>query len=154
MSEDDEMYVTKRNGEREYVAFDKILRRIKTIGTEIDIKINYSSLAMKVIDQLYSGISTTKIDELSAEQCASLASTHQDYNILAGRIIVSNHHKNTKESFYEVMKDLYNNSDIHGVNSPIVTREMFDLVEKHREALENSIVFDRDYLIDYFGFKT
>ena len=154
MSEDDEMYVTKRNGNREYVAFDKILRRIKTIGTEIDIKINYSSLAMKVIDQLYSGISTTKIDELSAEQCASLASTHQDYNILAGRIIVSNHHKNTKESFYEVMKDLYNNSDIHGVNCPIVTREMFDLVEKHREKLENSIVFDRDYLIDYFGFKT
>ena len=154
MSEDDEMYVTKRNGDREYVAFDKILRRIKTIGTEIDIKINYSSLAMKVIDQLYSGISTTKIDELSAEQCASLASTHQDYNILAGRIIVSNHHKNTKESFYEVMKDLYNNSDIHGVNCPIVTREMFDLVEKHREKLENSIVFDRDYLIDYFGFKT
>ena len=154
MSEDDEMYVTKRNGERENVAFDKILRRIKTIGTEVDIKINYSSLAMKVIDQLYSGISTTKIDELSAEQCASLASTHQDYNILAGRIIVSNHHKNTKESFYEVMKDLYNNSDIHSKHCPVVTKEMFDLVEKHREALENSIVFDRDYLIDYFGFKT
>lgn len=154
MSEDDEMYVTKRNGERENVAFDKILRRIKTIGKDVDIKINYSSLAMKVIDQLYSGISTTKIDELSAEQCASLASTHQDYNILAGRIIVSNHHKNTKESFYEVMKDLYNNSDIHSKHCPVVTKEMFDLVEKHREALENSIVFDRDYLIDYFGFKT
>jgi ribonucleoside-diphosphate reductase alpha subunit len=154
MSEDDEMYVTKRNGERENVAFDKILRRIKTIGKDVDIKINYSSLAMKVIDQLYSGISTTKIDELSAEQCASLASTHQDYNILAGRIIVSNHHKNTKESFYEVMKDLYNNSDIHNKHCPVVTKEMFDLVEKNREALESKIVFDRDYLIDYFGFKT
>ncbi len=154
MSEDDEMYVTKRNGERENVAFDKILRRIKTIGKDVDIKINYSSLAMKVIDQLYSGISTTKIDELSAEQCASLASTHQDYNILAGRIIVSNHHKNTKESFYEVMKDLYNNSDIHNKHCPVVTKEMFDLVEKNREELESKIVFDRDYLIDYFGFKT
>lgn len=154
MSEDDEMYVTKRNGERENVAFDKILRRIKTIGKDVDIKINYSSLAMKVIDQLYSGISTTKIDELSAEQCASLASTHQDYNILAGRIIVSNHHKNTKESFYEVMKDLYNNRDIHNKHCPVVTKEMFDLVEKNREELESKIVFDRDYLIDYFGFKT
>ena len=154
MSEDDEMYVTKRNGERENVAFDKILRRIKTIGKDVDIKINYSSLAMKVIDQLYSGISTTKIDELSAEQCASLASTHQDYNILAGRIIVSNHHKNTKESFYEVMKDLYNNSDIHNKHCPVVTKEIFDLVEKNKEALESKIVFDRDYLIDYFGFKT
>ena len=67
MSEDDEMYVTKRNGERENVAFDKILRRIKTIGKDVDIKINYSSLAMKVIDQLYSGISTTKIDEIDVE---------------------------------------------------------------------------------------
>ena len=154
MSEDDEMYVTKRNGEKENVQFDKILKRIKTIGKDVDIKINYSSLAMKVIDQLYSGISTTKIDELSAEQCASLASTHQDYNVLAGRIIISNNHKNTKHSFYEVTSDLYNNTDIHDVQCPIVTREIFDLVKKHRERLENSIDFNRDYLIDYFGFKT
>ena len=73
---DDEMFVTKRNGKREIVSFDKILTRIKKIGAEADIKINYTSLVMKVIDQLYDGISTTKIDELSAEQCASMASIH------------------------------------------------------------------------------
>jgi hypothetical protein len=85
---DDEMNVTKRNGELEIVSFDKILQRIKRIGKEANINVNYTSLAMKVIDQLFDGISTTKIDELSAEQCASMASIHYDYNTLAGRIIV------------------------------------------------------------------
>ena len=154
MADEEEIYVTKRNGKKEYVHFDKIMKRIRTIGQECNIKINYSSLAMKVIDQLYSGISTTKIDELSAEQCASLASTHQDYNVLAGRIIISNHHKNTDSSLFEVTKKLYNNTDIHKVHSPIVTKEMYDLVEKHQEVLEKAIDFERDYLIDYFGFKT
>lgn len=154
MSADDEMYVTKRNGKSEYVAFDKILKRIKTIGQEANIKINYSSLAMKVIDQLYSGISTTKIDELSAEQCASMASTHPDYNILAGRIVVSNHHKNTSSTLFEVISELYNNKDVHNKDSPIVTKEIYDIVEKYREILETTIDYTRDYLIDYFGFKT
>jgi len=77
--DDDEMYVTKRNGEQEIVSFDKILTRIKRLGQEANIKLNYTTLVMKVIDQLYSGISTTKIDELSAEQCASMSSIHPDY---------------------------------------------------------------------------
>jgi hypothetical protein len=68
----DEMYVTKRSGSTEIVSFDKILHRIKTIGTEAGVKINYTSLAMKIIDQLYDKISTTKIDDLTAEQCAAL----------------------------------------------------------------------------------
>ena len=109
---------------------------------------------MKVIDQLYSGISTTKIDELSAEQCASMASTHPDYNILAGRIVVSNHHKDTSSTLFEVISKLYNNKDVHNKDSPIVTKEMYDIVEKHREILETTIDYTRDYLIDYFGFKT
>ena len=100
---ENEMYVTKRNGTREIVSFDKILNRIKKLGQEADIKINYTTLVMKVIDQLYDGISTTKIDELSAEQCASMASIHPDYNTLAGRITVSNHHKNTTDSFVKSM---------------------------------------------------
>ena len=90
-----EMTVTKRNGDVKDVSFDKILRRIKVSGKEAGLTINYTSLAMKVIDQLFDGISTTQIDELSADQCASLSSTHTDYNILAGRIVVSNHQKNT-----------------------------------------------------------
>ena len=102
------MRVTKRNGELEDIYFDKILKRIKTLGKESGIvSINYSSLSMKVIDQLYDTIPTTKIDELTAEQCASLSTQHPDYGILAGRIVISNHQKNTLNTFSEVMENLY-----------------------------------------------
>lgn len=96
---ENEMNVTKRNGQLEIVSFDKILQRIKRIGRELDIKLNFTTLAMKVIDQLYDGISTTKIDELTAEQCASMASIHYDYNALAGRIIISSHQKTHRNLF-------------------------------------------------------
>jgi ribonucleoside-diphosphate reductase alpha chain len=154
MSNEDEMYVTKRNGEREIVSFDKILKRIRTIGTEANIKINYTSLVMKVIDQLYDGISTTKIDELSAEQCASMATIHPDYNTLAGRISISNHHKNTSNSFIDVMTLLYNYQDKHDKHSPIVSEDLFTIIHKYGEELESLCDYSRDYLIDYFGFKT
>ena len=127
---DDEMYVTKRSGEREIVSFDKILKRIKTIGLEANIKINYTALVMKVIDQLYNNISTTKIDELSAEQCAAMSSIHTDYNILAGRIIVSNHLKNTSSSFSETMKQLYLYKDKHNNHSPLISEELYNIVLK------------------------
>ena len=83
-----------------------------------------------------------------------MASTHPDYNVLAGRIVVSNHHKNTSSTLFEVTGELYNNKDVHNKHSPIVTKEMYDIVEKHREILETAIDYTRDYLIDYFGFKT
>ena len=102
-----DIMITKRNGEKEIVSFDKILQRIKKTGTEAGIQINYTALAMKVIDQLYDNITTTQIDELTADQCASLSSTHPDYNILAGRIIISNHQKNTSDSFSNVMEQLF-----------------------------------------------
>jgi len=151
---DDEMFVTKRNGDLEIVAFDKILTRIKKIGLEANIKINYTTLTMKVIDQLYNKISTTKIDEISAEQCASMASIHPDYNVLAGRIIVSNHQKNTKTSFSEVMTDLYNYRDKHDKHSPLVSQDLYDLVQKNGPVYDELCDYSRDYLIDYFGFKT
>ena len=151
---DDEMLVKKRNGELETVAFDKILRRIRTIGTEVGIKINYTTLAMKVIDQLYNGISTTKIDELSAQQCASLASTHPDYNVLAGRITISNHHKNTSSSFIDVMTSLYDYKDTHDKSSPLVSDLLYEVVQKYKDEWDNILDYQRDYLIDYFGFKT
>jgi hypothetical protein len=154
MVEDEEMLVKKRNGNMEVIAFDKILRRIKTIGTEVGIKINYTTLAMKVIDQLYNGISTTQIDELSAQQCASLASTHPDYNVLASRITISNHHKNTVGSFSQVMTQLYEYKDKHGQQSPLVSQQLYDVVQKHGDELESILDYERDYLIDYFGFKT
>ena len=151
---DDEMRVTKRDGELETVAFDKILRRIKRIGNEANIKLNYTALAMKVIDQLYDAISTTKIDELTAEQCASMASIHPDYNVLAGRIVVSNHLKNTDESFVKVMTDLYRFEDKHGANSPLVSDQLRDCLLAYGDKIETAIDYQRDYLIDYFGFKT
>ena len=154
LSEEQEMYVTKRNGQKEIVSFDKILTRIKKLGAEARIKLNYTSLVMKVIDQLYDGISTTKIDELSAEQCASMASIHPDYNTLAGRIVVSNHHKNTHESFVEVMSQLYECYDKHNKPSPLLSKELYFIVNSNEDVLNEMCDYSRDYLIDYFGFKT
>jgi len=154
MLNDDEMYVTKRNGKQEIVSFDKILTRIKKLGNEANIKLNYTALVMKVIDQLYSGISTTKIDELSAEQCASMSSIHPDYNTLAGRITVSNHHKNTNSSFTTVMRKLYEYRDKHNKHCPIVTTDFFDIISANSEEFDAMCDYERDYLIEYFGFKT
>lgn len=153
-SDDEEMYVTKRNGEKEIVSFDKILQRIKKAGSKVGIQINYTALAMKVIDQLYDNITTTQIDELTADQCASLSSTHPDYNILAGRIIISNHQKNTSESFSSVMEELYLFKDKHGKESSLVSDELYEIIKTHSDILDNFCLYCRDYLIDYFGFKT
>lgn len=149
-----EMHVTKRDGQVEIVSFDKILRRIKTIGSEAGIKINYTSLAMKVIDQLYDNISTTKIDELTAEQCASMSSIHYDYGTLACHITVSNHHKNTESDILTVMKELHHYKDNHGKHSPLVTKDLVDIIEANLEAVSAKLDFHRDYMFDYFGFKT
>jgi ribonucleotide reductase alpha subunit len=154
MSLEQEMKVLKRNGRYENIGFDKILKRVKSIGIECGIKLNYTTFVMKVIDQLYDGIPTTKIDELTAEQCAALSVQHPDYNTLAGRIVISNHHKNTDSSFFSVMKKLYEFTDIHNKQHSIVSSEFFSIVEKHKTEFDDMIVHNRDYLIDYFGFKT
>ena len=149
-----EMKVTKRNGDIEDIAFDKILKRIKKLGQEANIQLNYSSLAMKVIDQLYDKIETTKIDELAAEQCASLSTQHPDYATLAARIIISNHQKNTESIFSNVMRSLYEFKDIHGNNKSLIDRNIWHFINKYQKNINNMIVHDRDYLIDFFGFKT
>jgi len=164
MNEDDEMHVTKRCGRTEIVSFDKILKRIRTIGQETydipvpalqhSLKINYTSLAMKVIDQLYNNISTTKIDELSAEQCASMASVHPDYSTLATRLIIANHQKNTSSMFVDTMSKLYMNKDKHGKHSPLITDDMMITARTYETELNELCYHTRDYLIDYFGFKT
>lgn len=149
-----DMRVLKRNGQLEIIAFDKIINRIKKLGTEANILINYTSLTMKVIDQLYDSIPTTKIDELTAEQCASLSTLNPDYGILAARIIISNHQKNTDDSFSKAMKKLYNYKDIHGKPSPMISEQVYKIVSSNKKLLDSFIVNERDYLIDYFGFKT
>ena len=148
------MRVTKRNGELEEIAFDKILSRIKKLGLEAKISVNYQQLVIKVIDQLYDKISTTKIDELAAEQCASLSTLHPDYGTLAGRIIISNHQKNTESHFSDIVSHLYNFKDIHSNNNPLVSDDLYKFVCKFSTELNEMIIQDRDYLIDYFGFKT
>ena len=153
---DKEMKVIKRDGEYEEVSFDKILRRVKKIGSQATppLTINYSQLVMKVIDQLYDNIPTHIIDELTAEQCASMCTKHTDYSILASRIIVSNSHKNTIASFYESMKKLYNFTDVHGTHSSLIDEKLWSITENNREKIENMIDYERDYFFDYFGFKT
>ena len=153
----DEMFVLKRDGQREIVSFDKILQRIKNTGqdpTMTPVSINYTALTMKVIDQLYDGITTTQIDELTADQCASLASTHPDYNTLAGRILISNHQKNTSASFSQVMTQLHQYKDTHNKSSPLISDNLMEIVAKYSQDLDQICNYSRDYLIDYFGFKT
>ena len=154
---DHEMYVTKRNGQLEIVSFDKILKRIKKAGQEVNLhKINYASLAMKVIDQIYDKITTNKIDELTAEQCASMSSVHPEYTILAGRIIISNHHSDTSNSFVDTMNALYHYRDKHDKSSPLVSEAFMAHLKQlgGKKVLDKICMYDRDYLIEYFGFKT
>jgi ribonucleoside-diphosphate reductase alpha chain len=149
-----DMRVRKRNGILVDIAFDKILNRIKKLGHEVGIQINYSALAMKVIDQLFDTIETTKIDELAAEQCAALSTKHLDYGTLASRIVISNHQKNTNPKFSTVTNSLFQFENINKKNKPLLSNEYVDFVNLHSDALDNMICHERDYLIDFFGFKT
>jgi len=150
-----EMYVVKRNGSKEVVAFDKILTRIKSTGAQAGIQqLNYTAVAMKVIDQLHDGITTTQIDEVTADQCASMASTHPDYNTLAGHIIISNHQKNTPPTFTEAMTLLWEFRDQKGASSPLISKSLWRLVVEQGPVLNAMCDSSRDFLIDYFGFKT
>ena len=143
---DNEMYVVKRDGEKEEVSFDKILRRIKTLGKDANLtSVNYSSLCLKVIDQLYDGIPTTKLDELAAEQCASMNTIHYDYGTLASRISLSNLHKKTSGSFFSVAKMLFEHDLLSG--------DVWSVLQENLTKIENAIDYQRDFLIDYFGFN-
>ena len=149
------MSVIKRNGTKEEISFDKILKRVKQLGTQADININYTSLVMKIIEQLYDGIETKKIDELTAQHCASQVTTHPDYGILASRIVVSNNHKNTSDKFSEVIKKLYNFFDVKtNTIKPLVSDDLYNNVNKHGAKYDEMIDYSRDNLIDFFGFKT
>ena len=151
----EEMRVKKRNGTFENIAFDKILNRVKNLGKSANItSINYASLIIKVIDQLYDGIPTTKIDELTAEQCAALSTQHPDYITLASHIATSNNHKNTDASFYKVMVKLHNNKDNQKCSSPLISETTMSAITKYKIELENMIMYERDFLIEYFGYKT
>ena len=144
--------VTKRNGIKESISFDKILNRVKSLGDGLSI--NFTSLTKKIIDRLYDEIPTTLIDELTAQQCASLSTTHPHYGTLASKILISNCHKNTEGNFLQICEKLYQFKDIHDNQSSILSDNQIELIRKNYNDYENMIDYDRDYLIDYFGFKT
>ena len=140
------MFVLKRNGEPEVLSYNKIVQRIKQVGSN-DLSIAYSDLVMKIMDQLYNNIPTSKIDELICEQCASLGVHHYDYSTLASRLIISNHQKEVNESFLNYMNTIC-------LTPNYISEKYYTIAMKHMEFFESILVHSRDYLIDYFGFKT
>lgn len=151
---DAEMHVIKRNNKIEEISFDKILQRVKKLGNQFNLNIPYSNLVMKVIDQLYNNITTEQIDVLTAEQCAAMSTIHIDYSNLASSIIISNLHKKTDKSFYKTMKKAYDFKDVNGKPSPLINKKFWNIVNKNKDILDNLIKHERDFYIDYFGFKT
>ena len=149
------MYVLKRNGKQESVQFDKITARIEKLSYSLNSIVEPIEVAKKVIAGLYDGVTTTELDNLAAETAASLATLHPDYAVLAARIAVSNLHKNTTKSFSQTMQQLFDNIDANtGKHSPIITNEVLAVVKKNADLLDSSIIYDRDFNFDYFGFKT
>ena len=150
-----DMYVIKRNNKKEQISFDKILKRIKSLCKSFNLNnIICAQLTMKVIDQLYDNIETTKIDELTAQQCCSMGTIHPDYNKLASAISVSNLQKNTSDSFYETLKKLYDFKDINNNNYKLINTNIMKIVEDNKDSFESMIDYKRDFIFDYFGFKT
>ena len=155
MSQTEEECVLKRNGVAETVSFDKILKRIKILGDDAGgLSINYTTLCRKIIDQLYNKIPTREIDELTAQQCASLSTKNDDYGVLASRVLISNHQKNTNDNFSVIISKLYDYVDMHGKHHPLISKELSDIVLNNGEMIQSWFDFDGDFLLDYFGFKT
>jgi ribonucleoside-diphosphate reductase alpha chain len=149
------MYVVKRDGRKEAVKFDKITARVIKMCYGLDPMVSPEAVAMKVIEGLYDGVSTTDLDNLAAEVAAAKTTEHPDYALLASRIAVSNLHKETKKTFSDVMTDLYEYLDPKtGQNAALLSEEVYKIVVNNREALDSSIIYDRDFRYDYFGFKT
>jgi ribonucleoside-diphosphate reductase alpha chain len=150
------MFVIKRNGKRESVKFDKITARIEKLCYGLDRRfVNSIDVAKKVIEGLYDGVSTTELDNLAAETAASLTVKHPDYALLASRIAVSNLHKNTTKSFSGTMELLYDARDSKtGKAVPLLSDDTWAVIRENAELLDSTIIYDRDYGFDYFGFRT
>ncbi len=150
------MLVLKRDGRRESVKFDKITARISKLCYGLDPKfVNPVEVAMKVINGLYDGVSTQELDNLAAEIAAAMTTKHPDFAKLAARIAVSNLHKVTSKSFSNTMKRLYTYVDPKtGENAPLISRETWKTIKENAAALDEAILYDRDFSYDYFGFKT
>ncbi|OIR01299.1 ribonucleoside-diphosphate reductase 1 subunit alpha [mine drainage metagenome] len=149
------MFVIKRNGKTESVKFDKVTARIEKLSYSLSPMVNVIDVAKKTIEGIYNGVPTTELDNLAAETAASLTIIHPDYAILASRIAVSNLHKNTIKSFSATMRRLHNYTDaVTGKKLPLIANDVMQIIEEHAELLDSTIIYDRDFGFDYFGFKT
>src|SRR3954463_9595323 len=150
------MYVIKRDGTKESVKFDKITARIQKLSYGLEpAHVDPILVAKKVIDGVYDGVTTSELDNLAAETAASLTVRHPDYALLASRIAVSNLHKNTIKSFSKTIEALYNYIDPkNGLRAALIADDVYDIVMENAHTLDSSIIYDRDFGYDYFGFKT
>jgi len=149
------MYVLKRDGRKETVQFDKITARVKKLCYGLNVAVDPLKVAMKVIEGVYDGVTTTELDNLAAEISATNTTTHPDYAQLASRIAVSNLHKNTKKSFSQTMTDLHTYKDPKtGANASLIAEDVYKVIQENAERLDSTIIYDRDFNYDYFGFKT
>ncbi len=149
------MFVIKRSGNQESVKFDKVTARIEKLSYGLSPIVNVIDVAKKTIEGIYAGVPTTELDNLAAETAASLTITHPDYAILASRIAVSNLHKNTVKRFSETMRNLHQYVDkAAGKALPLIADDVMEIIEANAELLDSTIIYDRDFGFDYFGFKT
>lgn len=150
------MLVIKRDQRKESVKFDKITARIEKLSYGLNTKyVKTIEIAKKVIDGIYDGVSTQELDELAAETAATLTTKHPDYAVLAARISISNLHKTTSKSFSSTMKRLYTYINPKtGKNASLLSKEVYGIINKNAAILDSSIIYDRDFSYDYFGFKT
>ncbi|GAB4258203.1 MAG: ribonucleoside-diphosphate reductase subunit alpha [Vicingaceae bacterium] len=149
------MFVIKRDGRKEAVKFDKITARIKKLCYGLNPIVDPTKVAMRVIEGLYDGVTTTELDNLAAEVAATMTVQHPDFALLASRIAVSNLHKNTKKSFSETMEDLYKYIDPKtGENAPLIADDVYEVIQRNKDILDSTLIYDRDFNYDYFGFKT
>lgn len=144
--------VIKRDGSKESVQFDKIANRIRKMSN--NLKINVMEIAQRVISSIYDGVSTTQIDQETAEIAITKLTEHPDYGILATRLCISNNHKNTSPSFSEVTQALYDNVDINNNPYPLINKKYYDFVMTNAKKINAVIDYQKDYNYDYFGFKT
>ena len=149
------MYVHKRDGRKEPVMFDKITARIRKLCYGLNEMVDPLKVAMRVIEGLYDGVTTSELDNLAAEVSATMTTSHPDYARLAARISVSNLHKNTKKTFSEVMTDLYEYVNPRtGKKAPLLADDVYKVIQENQELLDSTIIYNRDFNYDYFGFKT
>src|SRR6188768_2764896 len=149
------MFVIKRSGKKEAVKFDKVTARIEKLSYSLSPLVNAIDVAKKVIEGIYEGVTTSELDNLAAETAASLTTKHPDYALLASRIAVSNLHKNTNKSFSKTMEALYSYIDPKtGKKAPLIADDVHEIIQKNAQELDSTIIYDRDFGYDYFGFKT